>query len=382
MRPPSCRRVFVIVLDGVGIGAAPDAAAYGDKGANTLLHVLENSPSLSLPTLAGLGLGRITRLPGVAPVERPLASFGYMEEASAGKDSIVGHWELAGLVSREPFAVYPAGFPARIIDAFQRVTGLLPLGNVAASGTEIIRSLGREHLRSGRPILYTSVDSVFQLAAHEEIIPPSRLYELCRCARNLLDPYRVARVIARPFIGTSPENFRRTGRRHDFAMAPPQPTVLDWAAARGLPVVAVGKVRDIFAGRGISESLPTRNNAEGMKEIDRVAETCDQGLVMANLVDFDTEFGHRRDVPGFAAALAEFDAWLQGFLPCLRSSDLLIISADHGCDPSRPGSDHTRETVPLLVYGPALGRGRDLGRSQAFTVVTTWIKAVFEGRLP
>jgi phosphopentomutase len=382
MRPPSFRRVFVIVLDGVGIGAAPDAAAYGDEGANTLLHVLENSPSLSLPTLAGLGLGRIARLPGVAPVERPLASFGAMEEASAGKDTIVGHWELAGLVSREPFAVYPAGFPDRIIDAFQRATGLLPLGNVAASGTEIIRSLGREHLRSGRPILYTSVDSVFQLAAHEEIIPLLRLYELCRYARNLLDPYRVARVIARPFIGTSPENFRRTGGRHDFAMAPPHPTVLDWAAAHGLPVVAVGKIRDIFAGQGISESHPTRNNAEGMKQLDRLAESCEQGLVMANLVDFDSEFGHRRDVPGFAAALAEFDAWLQGFLLRLRSSDLLIVSADHGCDPAMPGSDHTREAVPLLVYGPALGIGRYLGRTQDFTAVATWIKAAFEGRRP
>ncbi|NLC69895.1 MAG: phosphopentomutase [Desulfuromonadaceae bacterium] len=376
MKAPAIRRVFVIVLDGVGIGAAPDAADYGDEGANTLFHVLENVSGLTLPTLARLGLGNIVSLPRVPPAGRPLAAFGSMEEASAGKDTIVGHWELAGLISRKPFAVYPQGFPCEIIAAFRKATGLSPLGNVAASGTEIIRSLGAEHIRSGRPILYTSADSVLQIAAHEEILPPPRLYEICRLARGILDPYRVARVIARPFTGRSPENFRRIAGRRDFAMAPSEPTILDRVTAKGLPVFAIGKIFDIFAGRGITRSFPTLNNADGMATIEGVLDFLDEGLVMANLVDFDTNFGHRRDVCGFGAALVELDAWLKHFIRLLGHSDLLILSADHGCDPTRPGSDHTREVVPLLVYCPKLAKGKNLGRKKNFTEVAALVGAV------
>ncbi|NLV23652.1 MAG: phosphopentomutase [Deltaproteobacteria bacterium] len=377
MKLPFVDRVFLVVLDGVGIGAAPDAAEYGDAAANTLRHVIENSPSLTLPALAGLGLGHIAPLPRVPPVTQPLAAFGSMEAASAGKDTVIGHWELAGVVTHEPFAVFPAGFPSRIITAFRRATGLSPLGNIAASGTEVIRLLGEEHLRSGRPILYTSADSVFQLAAHETIIPPPRLYRLCRCARKILDSYRVARVIARPFIGTSPADFRRTSGRRDFAMAPPEPTILDRVAAQGLPVWAIGKIHDIFVGGGISRSFVTLNNGDGMAKIDGALGSLDKGLVVANLVDFDTSFGHRRDVPGFARALAEFDTWLEGFLPRLRPTDLLILCADHGCDPAMAGSDHTREAVPLLVYCPALPGGKNLGRGRTFAAVAELIGEVF-----
>jgi len=344
------RRVILIVLDGVGIGELPDAARFGDRGAHTLRHVAEMAGGLRLPNLTAMGLGNIEPLPGVAPVATPQAAFGKMAEVSVGKDTPTGHWELAGLVTREPYATFPHGFPPEIIAAFTAATGLEPLGNIAASGTEIIAALGAEQLRSGRPIVYTSADSVFQIAAHEESIPPERLYTLCRQARTILDPWRVGRVIARPFVGDPAGGFRRTARRHDFAMPPPQMTLLDRLVAARLEVVGLGKIGDIFAGRGLTAAQSTTGNPDGMQ---RTVETLDRlasGLLFVNLVDFDMLYGHRLDASGFAAAMSEFDAWLPTLQRQMRSDDLLIVTADHGCDPQVNGTDHTREHVPLWVW--------------------------------
>jgi phosphopentomutase len=339
-------RALLIVLDGVGLGGAPDAPAYGDAGADTLGHVLRGT-GVALPTLASLGLHRLLGLPD-APA--PRAMHGRMRERSAGKDSTTGHWEIAGIALDAPFAVLPR-FPDELVAAIETEAGLRFLGNLPASGTAILDELGPEHLRTGKPILYTSADSVLQIAAHEAVIPRARLYAICEVARRHADAHRIGRVIARPFTG-EPGAFRRVGR-HDYAMAPP-PSVLAAIAGAGLPVTGIGKVADLFAGQGFTASHPTAGNEEGMRRIaEHWAETR-EGLVFANLVDFDTEYGHRRDMAGFAAALAAFDAWLAGFLPAVQPEDLVIVTADHGCDPAHPGTDHTREEVPLL----ALHRGR------------------------
>ncbi len=355
------KKTVLITLDGVGIGAAPDAYLYGDERANTLLHVAEKCPDLHLPNLAALGLGNILPLPHVAPVGNPSASYGCLQEASAGKDTIVGHWELAGLVQKEPFATFPNGFSAEIIEAFRKATGLEPLGNEAASGTEIIQRLGAIHCRSGRPIVYTSVDSVFQIAAHEDIIPVSELYEICRKTRDILNKFRVARVIARPFTGTGPCDFERTPRRHDFAMSPPGATLLDLMCANGYEVFGVGKIRDIFAGKGLTDFVYTEDNRDGMKKTLTALGRLERGLIFTNLVDFDMYYGHRKDARGFGQALEVFDLWLPELLAALKDSDLLVITADHGCDPTTPGTDHTRELVPLLVYRPMRHKGKSLG---------------------
>jgi len=360
------RRVVLIVLDGVGIGALPDAGSYGDVGANTLRHVAERCGGLQLANLARLGLGNILELPGVAAAAAPAAGFGRMRERSAGKDTTTGHWELAGVVQTDPFPTFPEGFPAAIIDAFRRETGLDPLGNVAASGTEIIRRLGEEHLRSGRPIVYTSADSVFQIAAHEEVIPPERLYELCRSARRILDPWRVGRVIARPFAGSCAADFKRTPRRHDFSLAPTGTTLLDRLAAAGLQVYGVGKIRDIFTGRGLTDYVYSESNADGMAKTEAALAAVDRGLVFVNLVDFDMLYGHRLDASGFGRALEEFDRWLPRLLAALAADDLLLITADHGCDPTTPGTDHSREYVPLLAWHRGLAAGRNLGERGSF----------------
>lgn len=358
---PLARRIVLITLDGVGIGSLPDAAEYGDQGANTLKHVAEDCGGLSLPNLGRLGLGNLLSIPGVPLQSRPAGAVGRAAIRSAGKDTTTGHWELAGMIQAEPFPSFPQGFPPAIIDAFQRDTGLEPLGNIAASGTEIIRELGEEHLRTGRPIVYTSVDSVFQIAAHEDVIPPDHLYDLCRIARRILDPYRVARVIARPFIGRNAGDFRRTSRRHDFSLPPVSPMLLDHLTASGLTVVGVGKISDIFATRGISESLPTSGNGEGMVRTFQAFRKLERGMVFANLVDFDMLFGHRRDSRGFGKALEEFDRWLPTLLRAMAEDDLLIITADHGCDPAAPGTDHTREYVPVIAWTTRLGIGPELG---------------------
>ncbi|MHB1397541.1 MAG: phosphopentomutase [Trichloromonadaceae bacterium] len=367
------RRVVLIVLDGVGIGALPDAAAYGDVGANTLGHVAEACGGLQLPNLLRLGLGHLLTLPGSVAPERVIGGYGRMLERSVGKDTTTGHWELAGLVQQRPFATYPRGFPAEIIEAFTQATGLAPLGNIAASGTDILRLLGVEHLASGRPIVYTSADSVFQIAAHEEVIPVERLYQICRQARDLLDPYRVGRVIARPFVGTAAENFRRTARRHDFSMPPGGPTILDLLVEAGMEVVGIGKIKDIFAGRGLTRAHSSDGNAEGMAQTLGALEQLQQGLVFTNLVDFDMLFGHRLDARGFGRALEEFDAWLPQLQQQLQADDLLLITADHGCDPQVSGTDHTREYVPLLLWHAGLDAGVNLGDRGGFADVAATI---------
>jgi phosphopentomutase len=351
-------RALLIVLDSVGVGAAPDAAAYGDEGADTLGHILDRCPALRLPALWSLGLGRIL---GRDPEVEPKASWGRMRERSTGKDSTTGHWELAGAVLGEPFGLF-GRFPPELVGAVERDAGVEFIGNCAASGTAIIEDLGPEHLRSGRPILYTSADSVLQIAAHEEVVPIERLYEICRVARRRADAYRIGRVIARPFVG-EPGSFSRTANRHDFSMRPPR-TVLDAICESGLPVKAIGKTADLFDGRGVTESHPTGSNAEGIRAIERVWSHTDRGLVFANLVDFDTLYGHRRDTPGYAAALAEFDAWLAAFLPLVRTEDLLMITADHGNDPTFRGTDHTREEVPILLRHR--DRAEELGIRKSF----------------
>jgi phosphopentomutase len=285
-----------------------------------------------------------------------------LQEESAGKDTIVGHWELAGLVSKKPFATFPDGFPLEIIDIFRQITGLEPLGNEAASGTEIIQRLGEVHCLTGRPIVYTSIDSVFQIAAHENIIPLSELYNICRKTRKILDEFRVARVIARPFKGSVSGNFERTSGRHDFTMPPPAPTLLDLLFEKGFQVFGVGKIRDIFAGRGLTDYVYAADNQDGMNKTLSALEQVEEGLIFTNLVDFDMYFGHRRDAPGFGRALEAFDLWLQEFMANLKADDLLVITADHGCDPTATGTDHTRELVPILAYRPREQKGENLGK--------------------
>ena len=375
MTPPS--RVVLITLDGVGIGALPDAAAYGDAEANTLRHVAAACGGLYLPHLQLLGLGNLLDIPGVPAIAAPRAGYGRMLEQSAGKDTTTGHWELAGVIQPHPFPTYPQGFPAEIMGAFRREIGLDPLGNCAASGTEIIRRLGEEHLRSGRPIVYTSADSVFQIAAHEAVIPPQRLYEICRVARKILDPYRIGRVIARPFCGQGAATFQRTSRRHDFSLPPTGETLLDRLLAAGMPVQAIGKISDIFAGRGVSEAQPSKGNADGMAKTLAALDRRQGGLIFTNLVDFDMLYGHRQDAAGFGQALEAFDHWLPELLGRLRRGDLLVLTADHGCDPTTPGTDHSREAVPVLAWGPGMPGGASLGVRDTFADVAATLDDFF-----
>ncbi|MEJ2470724.1 MAG: phosphopentomutase [Desulfuromonadales bacterium] len=359
-------RVIWIVLDGVGLKALPDAAAYGDAEAATLPHVAAACGGLSLPYLQKLGLGCLGPIEGVAAVERPIAAYGCMAEQAAGKDSIVGHWELAGVIVDTPFATYPEGFPADLVQAFTDLCGVPPLGNVAAGGVSILKKFGAEHLRTGRPILYTSVDSVFQVAAHEAILPPAALYDLCRAIKGATEAHGIARVIARPFTGNGGGGFRRTAGRKDFPTPPPSPTLLDNLAAAGIAVVSVGKIADLFTGRGIRQSVTTADNRDGMKQLLAILGTFSEGLLMANLIDFDMAYGHRRDANGFGRALQEFDAWLPHLEAVMRPEDVLVITADHGCDPTTPGTDHTREYVPLLVWSKRMTGGVDLGTRATF----------------
>ena len=373
----SIQRVILIVLDGVGIGALPDAVSYSDCDANTLLHIAQKEGGLHLPNLQQLGLGNILTLPGIPPATPPRAHYGRMQSSAVGKDSTTGHWEICGVTQLQPFATFPQGFPAEIIDAFTQQTGLAPLGNVAASGTGVLSHFGEEHLRSGRPIIYTSVDSVFQIAAHEEVIAPARLYEICQITRKILDPYRIARVIARPFIGTTADNFKRTRRRHDFSMPPTSPTVLDDLTAHQWTVHAVGKISDLFAGRGISSSVATRNNQEGMAQTVAALNRVERGMIFTNLIDFDMEYGHRLDISGFARALERFDADLQPLMAAMSPGDLLLLTADHGCDPTTSGSDHSREYVPLLSWQPGMTMGQDLGTRTTLADIAATIATIF-----
>src|SRR5579864_627367 len=354
-------RIVLVVLDSVGIGELPDAADYGDVGRNTLGHIAE-SRVLKIPNLVRLGLANIAPLAHLRPATAPLGAFGKGATHSPGKDTTTGHWEMAGVWLDQAFPVYPHGFPRELIAEFERQIGRGTIGNKPASGTEIIKELGEEHVHTGKPIVYTSGDSVFQIATHEDVIPIAELYRMCEIARKLLDgPHRVGRVIARPFTGPA-GNFVRTSRRHDYAVEPPKPMLLDVLEDRSVPVFGVGKIHDIYNGRGVEEYVTTKNNADGMAKLTEALTRRHEGLIFANLVDFDMLYGHRKDVEGFARSLEEFDALLGPFLASMRPSDLLIITADHGCDPDpvNPTTDHSREYVPIIVYTPRSSNGVNL----------------------
>jgi phosphopentomutase len=379
---PLFKRIVVMVLDSVGIGAMPDAAAWGDEGADTLGHVCEYRP-LKLTHLASLGLGSIRPLAHIPASEASRGAFGKMTMASNGKDTAAGHWEMAGILTEIPFPTFPHGFPPRILEPFEKAIGRKTLGNIPASGTEIIRQLGEEHLRTGYPIIYTSADSVFQIAAHEEIIPIPELYRMCEIARKILDGQdRVGRVIARPFIGT-PGNFTRTERRHDYAIDPPRPMLLDLMIEKLRTVFVVGKIYDIYCGRGISDHVKMRNNTEGMERTIEAVQKSNADLIFVNLVDFDMLYGHRRDVAGYAMALEEFDMQLGQLLPALRTDDLLMITADHGCDPTYvKTTDHTREYVPLLTYSPKGRSNVNLGTRETMSDLGQTVAENFGFPLP
>ena len=363
MAPPFPRAI-VIVMDSVGIGELPDASSYGDQGSNTVGNIARSVP-LRVPTLRSLGLDRLVALGG-APPSPPRAAVGRMAEASPGKDSVTGHWEMMGIVLDRAFPTFPDGFSAAILSEFSRRTGRGVLGNKAASGTAIIDELGAEHMLTGALIVYTSADSVFQIAAHETIVPIPELYRACQIAYQLVgEGLGVGRVIARPFIG-EPGSFKRTANRHDYALPPSGETLLDRMTAGAQQVVAIGKIEDLFAGRGISKGLHTANDDQGMDFVEQQLREVDRGLVFANLVDFDTQYGHRNDVAGYAGNLERFDARLSKMLPQLRNDDLLVVTADHGNDPTTPSTDHAREYVPLLVTGPRVRSGTDLGTRETF----------------
>ena len=351
-------RAIVIVLDGAGVGALPDAAAYADEGSNTLGNVAKRVP-LAIPTLRAMGLGRVVELGGVPPPA--LAAFGRMMEASPGKDSVTGHWELTGVTLDQPFPIFPDGFPVTAITDFERRIGRKTLGNVAASGTEIIERFGMAHLDTGAPIVYTSADSVCQIAAHESVTPLAELYRYCEIAFDVLgEGLGVGRVIARPFVGKR-GSFRRTANRRDFARAAPGETLLDRAVAAGIPVTTIGKVDELFAGRGVSKAIHTSSDDDGMNALEQTLSSVTRGLILVNLVDFDTVYGHRNDVPGYAANLERFDSRLARLLPRIEDGDLFAITADHGNDPTTPSTDHSREHVPVLIAGWAVRAGAELG---------------------
>jgi phosphopentomutase len=401
---PPFRRAIVIVMDSVGIGELPDASAYGDQGSNTVGNIAKRIP-LRVPTLRSLGLDRLVQLDPynpegtgenakhakisfdknlsaisalfAVPSGTPLGAFGRMAEASAGKDSVTGHWEMMGIVLDRAFPTFPAGFSPRIIAEFSRLTGRGVLGNKAASGTDIIDEFGPEHMRTGALIVYTSADSVFQIAAHEQIVPIPELYRACEIAYTLVgEGLGVGRVIARPFVG-APGAFRRTSNRHDYALPPSAETLLDRVKAASIPVVAIGKIEDLFAGRGVTQGIHTVSDEDGMDTVDAQMKTLDRGLIFTNLVDFDAQYGHRNDVAGYAANLERFDARLAALLPQLRDDDLLVVTADHGNDPTTTSTDHAREYVPLLVAGARVRAGHDLGTRQTFADLGQTLAEIF-----
>ena len=353
-------RIIWIVLDSVGVGEMPDAAAYGDAGSDTLGNITRLR-GLNVPNLCRLGLGNLKPLPQLPRAEHPEGSYGRCTLASPGKDTTTGHWEMAGIHLAEPFPLFPRGFPPAVMDEFERRTGRGWLGNKASSGTEILTELGEEHMRTGKVIVYTSADSVFQIAAHEDVVPVWELYRMCEIARDILrGEFEVGRVIARPFEGL-PGDFRRTSNRHDYAVPPPKGMVLDQLEAANVPVYSVGKIFDVFLGRGIGDHVKTKSNADGMAKTLHALETEERGLIFVNLVDFDQLFGHRNDIEGYGAALEEFDRWLPAFRAAMKPDDLAILTADHGCDPTTPSTDHSREYTPLIVFGQQVRAGVDLG---------------------
>ncbi len=371
------KRLFLIVLDSFGIGEMPDSCKWGDEGSNTLGAVCDN-PAFDCPTLTRLGLFHIDGVSDpaeTAVLPPPEATIARMTEASNGKDTTIGHWEIAGLISDRPLPTYPEGFPQEVLDEFTRRTGYGVLCNRTYSGTDVIRDYGEEHLATGKLIVYTSADSVFQIAAHEDLVPVEKLYEICETAREMLThewdgKHAVGRVIARPFEGTHP--FKRTPRRHDYSITPPAPTMLDAIKQAGMDSIAVGKITDIFVGQGITETIRTANNAEGMAATSEIAKRDFNGICFTNLVDFDMAYGHRNNPDGYAAALTEFDRWLGELLPTLGEDDLLIITADHGCDPSTPSTDHSREYTPLLICGAGV-RHQNLGTRPTFADISATV---------
>ena len=374
------RRVIWIVLDSVGIGAMPDAADYGDQASDTLGNIARLR-GLKLPNLARLGLGNIKPLTGIPAAARPEGAFGRCTLASPGKDTTTGHWEMVGIHLTHPFPLYPHGFPAEILTEFERRIGRHSIGNKAASGTEIIEELGEEHIASGSPIVYTSADSVFQVAAHEQVIPLPELYQICQTAREILrGPHEVGRVIARPFVGT-PGNFTRTPNRHDYAVPPPVGMLLDQLENRNVTVHAIGKISDVFLGRGIRRSDHTKNNSDGMTKTLHALEETTEGLIFVNLVDFDQQYGHRNDVEGYGAALEQFDAWVPELGRLLGPEDLAIFTADHGCDPTTASTDHSREYVPLVVHGPKVRAGVNLGLRTTLSDIGQTVAANFGAHL-
>ena len=375
-------RVCLMVLDSAGIGEMPDAAAWGDAGADTLGHIFE-SRRVDVPNLQALGLGNITPLKGLAAVDSPTGNYGKCTLKSDGKDTTTGHWEMAGIILKQGFPKFPDGFPSRIIDEFVRRAGVPGiLGNIPASGTEIIKDLGEEHVRTGKPIIYTSADSVFQIAAHEEVVPLDRLYEMCEIARNILHgPDEVARVIARPFLGSGADGFKRTENRHDYAVPPPSGNLLPVLKDAGFDVVCIGKIASIYDNIGVTQDLVAKNNEQVIDVTINALNAETTGLIFCNLVDFDMLYGHRRDTEGYAKALERFDTRLPEIIDALQPDDLLIMTADHGNDPTKEGSDHTREYVPLLVYGKTANQGVNLGTRQSLSDIGQTIAENFGLRI-
>ncbi|QHJ71094.1 phosphopentomutase [Planococcus halotolerans] len=376
-------RIHLVVLDSVGIGEAPDAAAFGDTGSDTLGHIAESIGGLNMPNMEKLGLGNIKTVQGISPVSSPEAFYGRLQEASVGKDTMTGHWEIMGLNIDTPFKVYPEGFPPELITQLEEKTGRKVIGNKPASGTEILDELGAEHMETGAIIVYTSADPVLQIAAHEEIVPLEELYKICEIARELtLSPeFLVGRVIARPFIGKEGA-FKRTSNRHDYALTPFNRTVMNELKDNGKDVIAIGKIDDIYNGAGVTKALRTKDNGDGMDKLAVVAGEDFNGLSFLNLVDFDALFGHRRDPKGYGEALEEFDRRLPEVLEKMDSDDLLIITADHGNDPTFPGTDHTREFVPLLAYSPRFETGKELGLGSTFADIGATIAENFSVPMP
>jgi phosphopentomutase len=377
------KRVFLVVMDSVGIGEAPDAEKFGDKGADTLGHIAERMNGLNMPNMAKLGLSNIEKVQGVEKAAKPLAFFTKMEEASSGKDTMTGHWEIMGLHIDTPFQVFPEGFPDELIQELEEKTGRKVIGNIPASGTEILDQLGKKHMETGSLIVYTSADSVLQIAAHEGVVPIEELYDICKIARELTldEKYMVGRVIARPFEG-APGNFRRTSNRHDYALKPFERTVMNELKDGGYDVISIGKISDIYDGEGVTKSLRTVSNMDGMDKLIDTVEMDFTGLSFLNLVDFDAVYGHRRDPEGYGKALEEFDARLPEVLSNLREDDLLIITADHGNDPTFPGTDHTREYVPLLVYTPRKEEGKELEIRKTFADIGATVADNFNTKMP
>ncbi|RCX19308.1 phosphopentomutase [Anaerobacterium chartisolvens] len=376
------KRAIIIVMDSVGMGELPDAVKYGDQGSNTLGNISRQVGGLRLPNLEKMGLGSIDGIEGFGDYADPLGCYGRMAEMSAGKDTTTGHWEISGIILDRPFPVFPQGFPEELIREFEKAIGTPILGNVVASGTEIIKMLGDRHVSTGYPIVYTSADSVFQIAAHEDVIPREKLYDMCRAARTMLKgQYAVGRVIARPFAGV-PGNYARTGGRHDFSLKPSGKTILDYACENGLKVKAVGKIEDIFSKQGITHSVHISDNMDGVdKTLDYMRDMF-EGIIFTNLVDFDMLFGHRNDVRGYADALMRFDGRIPQILEGLGDEDILFITADHGCDPTTPSTDHSREYVPLIVYGKKLKRGINLGTRDSFSDIAATVSEYFKINAP